>query len=517
MNMKNQLRTILYRPKISSILVDVLFLLFSIFLTLILAPLTTQSPFEKYKFIIMQFVAIWMGYSYIFTRYKDLNKQKYFSSTYKSALTSFFTVLSFYFLSKLPYFDNHSIRVIIAFTILVFLINLIFTTFYFAVQNAIEYSDDEIEDVNKEDPYDDEIFKQAKELGNDEFKKLRDSICLIEGKKVYDFISNHINFGLDHNYVSYAANTYDIKNLGNKDVFNLVIFKKLNFVGHLNRFFSLVNNKIPAHGYFVCTFEEKNVRNFNYKRKYPKGIAGLFGFIDYFYHRVIPKMFLTKGIYNVMNEYSQQSLTKPEVLGRLHYAGFEVKAEKKIDQITYIIARKRRKVNLNLRDMKYGMLIKLRRIGKGGKKIKVYKFRTMYPFSEFIQAYVYNKYSLQKGGKINRDIRVSPVGKFLRKVWLDELPMLYNILKGDIKLVGVRPLSEHFFSLYEEELQIKRTQYKPGLLPPFYADMPKTLDEVQISEMKYLIQCEENGVFITDIRYFIKIMNNILIKKARSA
>ncbi len=517
MNMKNQFRTIFYRPNISSISVDVLFLVLSVVLTLFLAPLTTQSPFEKYKFIIIQYLTVWMGYSYFLSRYKDLSKQKYFSSGFKTAITSFLTVLTFFFLSKLPYFDNHSIRVILAFTILVFLINLIFITFYFAVRNAIEYSDDEIEDINKEDPYDDEIFKQAKSLESDDYNRLRDSISLIEGKKVFDFISNHINLSLDHNYVSYAANTYDIKNLNSKDVFNLVIFKKLNFVGHLNRLFSLINNKIPPHGYFVCAFEEKNVRNFNFKRKYPKNVAWFLGFIDYFYHRVLPKLFLTKGIYNVMNEYSQRSLTKPEVLGRLHYAGFEVISEKKIEQITYVIARKRRRVKLDLRDVKYGMLIKLRRIGKGGKKIKVYKFRTMYPFSEFIQAYVYTKYSLQKGGKINRDIRVSPIGKFLRKFWLDEFPMLYNILKGDMKIVGVRPLSEHFFSLYEEELQIKRTQYKPGLLPPFYADMPKTLDEVQISEMKYLIQCEEEGEFITDLRYFIKIINNILFKKARSA
>ena len=85
-----------------------------------------------------------------------------------------------------------------------------------------------------------------------------------------------------------------------------------------------------------------------------------------------------------------------------------------------------------------------------------------------------------------------------------------------MKLVGVRPLSKHYFSLYSKELQLKRTRFKPGLLPPFYADMPKTLDEIQASEMKYLNDCETKGVFITDFKYFWKILVNIVFKHVHS-
>ena len=91
------------------------------------------------------------------------------------------------------------------------------------------------------------------------------------------------------------------------------------------------------------------------------------------------------------------------------------------------------------------------------------------------------------------------------------------MLKGDMKIVGVRPLSKHYLSLYDKELQDKRVKFKPGLLPPFYADMPQTLEEIQDSEMKYLTQCEEKGTFLTDLRYFFKILKNILIERARSA
>jgi lipopolysaccharide/colanic/teichoic acid biosynthesis glycosyltransferase len=85
-----------------------------------------------------------------------------------------------------------------------------------------------------------------------------------------------------------------------------------------------------------------------------------------------------------------------------------------------------------------------------------------------------------------------------------------------MKIVGVRPISKHYFSLYCQELQELRVKVKPGLLPPFYADMPKTLDEIQASEMKYLRSCEKNGSFFTDLSYLWKIIVNILFKKARS-
>ena len=85
-----------------------------------------------------------------------------------------------------------------------------------------------------------------------------------------------------------------------------------------------------------------------------------------------------------------------------------------------------------------------------------------------------------------------------------------------MKLVGVRPLSKHYFSLYCEELQQLRVKFKPGLLPPFYADMPKTLDEIQQSELNYLRMCQKRGVFVTDIVYIWKIFVNIVFKRARS-
>jgi len=141
----------------------------------------------------------------------------------------------------------------------------------------------------------------------------------------------------------------------------------------------------------------------------------------------------------------------------------------------------------------------------------------MHPYSEYLQDYVYQHHSLQAGGKFNKDFRVTTIGKFMRKYFLDELPMLINIFKGEMKLVGIRPLSQQYLNLYYDDLQQLRMKYRPGLLPPFYADMPRTLEEIQASERKYLLSCKKNGVFLTDMRYFFLIFKNILFHHARSA
>jgi len=157
----------------------------------------------------------------------------------------------------------------------------------------------------------------------------------------------------------------------------------------------------------------------------------------------------------------------------------------------------------------------MRRIGKNGKVIFVYKFRTMHPYSEYLQKYVYERNSLQDGGKIRDDFRVTYWGRIMRKLWIDELPMFINFFKGELKLVGVRPLSTHYLSLYDDELREMRLKHKPGLLPPFYADLPTTLEEIIESEKKYLRAYDQYGL-ITDVRYLFAAMYNILIKRARS-
>lgn len=200
--------------------------------------------------------------------------------------------------------------------------------------------------------------------------------------------------------------------------------------------------------------------------------------------------------------------------GYFVYYGFKILDTVEIGQKSIINIIKNETIG-KIKDKKYSIFIKLSRTGKNGKRIYVYKLRTMQPYSEYIQDYVVQKNGLNDNGTIKNDFRITEWGMFLRRYWLDELPMLINFLKGDLKLVGVRPLSDIKLSIYPKEFVLIRNKYKPGLIPPFYVDNPINFEEVIESEKKYIRNYEAQG-FITDIKYFFMFLNNVLIKGIRS-
>jgi lipopolysaccharide/colanic/teichoic acid biosynthesis glycosyltransferase len=237
--------------------------------------------------------------------------------------------------------------------------------------------------------------------------------------------------------------------------------------------------------------------------------------MQFLLHRVFPKLNgTTNKIYKQLNKNRSFWYTMPEVLGMLYRNGFHILEYKKHNDVLFFVAQKRAAPDKQSQPT-YWPIVKMRRVGRNGKIISVYKFRTMHPYAEYLQEYIKNKHGLDAGGKFKNDIRVSSWGRFMRKYWLDELPMIINVLKGDLKIIGVRPISKHYFSLYSEELQNLRRKHKPGLIPPFYADMPRTLEEIMESEKRYMLQYEK-APFKTDCRYAWRIVNNIFVKKARS-
>ena len=76
-------------------------------------------------------------------------------------------------------------------------------------------------------------------------------------------------------------------------------------------------------------------------------------------------------------------------------------------------------------------------------------------------------------------------------------------------------MSVSYFSRYPNDLQKLRIQIKPGLIPPYYADMPKNFEEILLSERKYINQKLKYPI-TTDIAYFFKVFFNIFFKGARS-
>jgi lipopolysaccharide/colanic/teichoic acid biosynthesis glycosyltransferase len=248
--------------------------------------------------------------------------------------------------------------------------------------------------------------------------------------------------------------------------------------------------------------------------KFPPGINYLYYSADFIIKRVFPKFLLTKKLYFVLTRGENRVLSKAETFGRLYSCGFEILDEVIIGKALYFVCIKV-KEPLFPQNPSYGPLIGLERIGKGGKTIKVFKMRTMHPFAEYLQDYVYARAGLQEGGKFKDDFRVTTIGRIMRKFWLDELPMLLNLAKGDLKLFGVRPLSRQYFKLYTPELQKLRINNKPGLIPPFYVDNPRTLEEIITSELRYLKSYAKHP-FRTDWMYFWKAVFNIVFKKFRS-
>lgn len=113
----------------------------------------------------------------------------------------------------------------------------------------------------------------------------------------------------------------------------------------------------------------------------------------------------------------------------------------------------------------FGILIKVEdngpitykqeRIGKGGKKFYIYKLRSMRTDAE--------KFGAQWAEK--EDARVTKVGKFIRKTRIDEIPQLFNIIKGDMSIIGPRPERPLFTEEFNEEIPgfINRLAVKPGL------------------------------------------------------
>ncbi|MDY4027651.1 MAG: sugar transferase [Butyrivibrio crossotus] len=109
------------------------------------------------------------------------------------------------------------------------------------------------------------------------------------------------------------------------------------------------------------------------------------------------------------------------------------------------------------------LIFKQKRVGKNGRFFYVYKFRSMYKDAEERKKALMEKNEM-KGlmFKMTDDPRITKVGKFIRKTSLDELPQFFNILKGDMSLVGTRPPTVDEFKMYESYHK-RRLSMKPGL------------------------------------------------------
>lgn len=108
------------------------------------------------------------------------------------------------------------------------------------------------------------------------------------------------------------------------------------------------------------------------------------------------------------------------------------------------------------------------RIGRGGRPFRCYKFRTMYPdadvrLSELLASDPELRREWETTRKFKSDPRIIPVGRFLRKTSLDELPQFWNVLKGDLSIVGPRPIVQEEVTQFLGPKAAKILSVRPGL------------------------------------------------------
>lgn len=338
---------------------------------------------------------------------------------------------------------------------------------------------------------------------------------IVANPKLSNFINLYFDLSSRSSYLTSISDQINLEKLKFGKFSSILNLKKVNDIRYINKFFETVNTILPNSGLYLGKVVTYPNRRSAILKKYPPIINRIIYFFDYIFFRVLPKLPILKNLYFHLTKGKGRVVSRAEMYGRLYSCGFEIIDEKTINHSLFFVAKKVKDPYYD-KNPTYAPLIRLNRVGKNGKTLKVYKLRTMHPYSEYLQEYVYKKNELKDGGKIKNDFRISPEGKILRKLWIDEIPMLINVFKGEMKLVGVRPLSKHYYSLYDKDLQQKRIKNKPGFIPPFYVDLPKTMNEIMESERKYL-DLYDQSPFITDVKYFFMAFKNVLLRGARSS
>ena len=161
------------------------------------------------------------------------------------------------------------------------------------------------------------------------------------------------------------------------------------------------------------------------------------------------------------------------------------------------------------------------RVGKDNKSFKLYKFRTMEITAEedFHKSHYLD---LAKGKKveptnsplepirIENDDRITTSGAFLRKASLDELPNVFNVLLGDMSIVGPRPLVDYESELYGD-YNLKRCSVLPGItgLAQIQGRLDLSLQERLYWDIKYI----EDKSFLNDLKIIYKTVASVLSRK----
>jgi exopolysaccharide biosynthesis polyprenyl glycosylphosphotransferase len=155
------------------------------------------------------------------------------------------------------------------------------------------------------------------------------------------------------------------------------------------------------------------------------------------------------------------------------------------------------------------VIFKQKRVGLRGRQFYIYKFRTMVINAEELKAKLMEQNESDGPAfKIKRDPRITFIGRILRKTSIDELPQLFNVLKGEMSLIGPRPPLPSEVEKYER-WQLRRLSMRPGLTCTWQI-VPNRNDVVFEKWMKMDINYIENWSLKADISLFFKTIRSVL-------
>lgn len=145
-----------------------------------------------------------------------------------------------------------------------------------------------------------------------------------------------------------------------------------------------------------------------------------------------------------------------------------------------------------------GVIFSQERPGKDSEIFKVYKFKSMTDEKD------------ENGELLPNEQRVTKVGSFIRKYSLDELPQLFNVLKGDMALIGPRPLMPRYLKLYSPE-QARRHEVRPGISGWAQVNGRNTITWTE--KFKYDVWYVDHCSLLLDIKIIILTIKNVLSHK----
>jgi lipopolysaccharide/colanic/teichoic acid biosynthesis glycosyltransferase/transposase-like protein len=346
------------------------------------------------------------------------------------------------------------------------------------------------------------------------YQKNKQLIINESNSDTFNYFENYVDLSSDRLLIVLKSNSLRLNKIN--DVENVVSLQKINNVRYINKYFEKINSKLHNDGVFIGCLETFSSRRKRMKINNIPILNNLYFSFEFLFKRILPKISFAKKYYFDYTKGRDRLLSKAEALGRLVSCGFSIMDYKTIDGLLYFVVKKIKEPTFD-KNPSYGPVYKMPRLGKNGKIIGVYKFRTMHPYSEYLQDYILSANGYAKTGKPADDFRIPQWGKFMRRFWLDELPQLYNVLKGELKLVGIRPVSMRYFQDIPKEMQKLRLTQLPGCVPPYVAlNRDGNVMSVLQAEKEYLEEKIRNP-YTTDTKYLLNAIFNIIFKHKRSA